>query len=389
MQIKIHSEINQISANQWNALIKDNHPFMRHEFLSALENHGCVGAEFGWIPCHIGVYEDTQLVAAMPLYQKFNSYGEFVFDHAWADAYKRSGLPYFPKLVSAAPYTPATGQRLLSNATDPEPHYRLLMQTVAQFATDQQLSGYHCLFPQADQLDWLANLSLNDSQVLVRHDCQFHWHNQGYQSFDDFLAKLTAKKRKNIRQERRRMQQSGVQLRCLDGHSASKQDWEHFAHFYTTTFEEKWSTPTLNVGFFQEIAAKLPDQAFLVLADLPADSESEHGKCIAGSLMFRSNSRLYGRHWGCTEHIDALHFEACYYQGIEYCIRHNLQVFEPGAQGEHKIARGFIPTRTRSAHWLNQSPYQKAIAQYVEHERVAIQEYQQQLKSPYQEDPSQ
>ena len=401
MQIKIHSEINQIPASQWNNLVQDNNPFIRHEFLAALENHGCVGPEFGWIPCHIGVYEDDTLCAAMPLYQKFNSYGEFVFDHAWADAYKQSGIPYFPKLVSAAPYTPATGQRMLSNSEQLETHYEILMQTVAQFVSDNKISSYHCLFPRADQLDWLAKLTLNGSDILLRHDVQFHWHNQDYGDFEDFLAKLTAKKRKNIRQERKRMQQSGTQLRLLDGHTATAKDWEDFAYFYKTTFEEKWSTPTLNAGFFQEVAETMPDQVFLVMADLPADNSQQDNpdqedslngdqptQCIAGSLMFRSDTRLYGRHWGCTHQIDKLHFEACYYQGIEYCIRNNLQVFEPGAQGEHKIARGFIPSETRSAHWLNNSPYQDAIAQYVEHERKAIIEYRNQLKSPYQEDQS-
>ncbi|RVU81779.1 N-acetyltransferase [Leucothrix sargassi] len=389
MQIKIHSEIKQLPAAEWNALVDDNNPFMRHEFLEALENHGCVGAEFGWIPCHIGIYEDGKLSAAMPLYQKYNSYGEFVFDHAWADAYKQSGLQYFPKLVSATPYTPATGQRLLTNSPDaPDAHYQLLMQTIAQFSIENKISSFHCLFPRADQLDWLAQLSLNDSQVLLRHDVQFHWNNNDYKDFEDFLSALTAKKRKNIRQERKRMQQSGVKLRLLDGHTATDKDWEDFAHFYKITFEEKWSTPTLNAGFFKEVAAKLPDQVFLVLADLPDNEDGTQGECIAGSLMFRSNTRLYGRHWGCTQHIDKLHFEACYYQGIEYCIHHKLQVFEPGAQGEHKIARGFIPTQTRSAHWLNNSPYQEAIAQYVNHEKVAIDEYKAQLKSPYQENES-
>lgn len=385
MQIKIHSNINQISATEWNDLVEDNNPFMRHEFLAALENHGCVGPEYGWIPRHIGVYESDKLCAALPLYEKYNSYGEFVFDHAWADAYKQSGLTYFPKLVSATPYTPATGQRFLSNADSPEEHYELIMQTIAQFAVANNFSSFHCLFPRADQLDWLATLNLNDANVLLRHDVQFHWHNQGYNDFEDFLDKLTAKKRKNVRQERRRMQQSGVQLRLLDGHTATDKDWDDFAHFYKTTFEEKWSTPTLNAAFFKEVAAKLPDQVFLVLADLPAEDDEATGECIAGSLMFRSDTRLYGRHWGCTMQVDKLHFEACYYQGIEYCIRHGLQVFEPGAQGEHKIARGFIPTETRSAHWLNNSPYQEAIAQYVDHERKAINDYRKQLSSPYQE----
>lgn len=372
MQINIHSEIKQIDATSWNGLIKDNNPFLRHEFLRALENNNCISDQFGWRPCHIAIRENDALVAAMPLYSKMNSYGEFVFDHAWADAYQRNQIPYYPKLVSSIPYTPASGQRLLASVERQDELFPLLIETVKQFAKKQSFSGFHCLFPFKDELDWMKQ-----EDLLIRHDCQFHWHNQEYVDFEAFLEKLEKKKRKNIRQERKRVQQQKITLRVLDGHTASKSDWTDFARFYDQTFAEKYGTATLNEGFFREVAHKLPEQTVLVLADKP------DGECIAGSLMYASDTTLYGRHWGCSEQIDKLHFEACYYQGIEYCIKHKLQVFEPGAQGEHKIARGFIPTQTRSAHWLNQSPFEESIRQFVHHEQNAVNAYMLTLKSPY------
>ena len=374
MQINIHSKIEQIPAKDWNSLVKDNNPFLRHEFLSALESHGCVSDEFGWRPCHISIYDNDTLLAAMPLYSKTNSYGEFVFDHAWADAYQRNQIPYFPKLVSAIPYTPASGQRLLCRDEDSERVFPLLIKTIQQFATQQNYSSFHCLFPLSNEQSWMS-----ENGLFTRHDCQFHWNNDNYQCFDDFLAKLEKKKRKNIRQERKRVAQQNITLRQLNGHTATDKDWQNFALFYQQTFAEKHGTATLNEGFFKEVASKLPDQVILVLAD------NEQGECIAGSLMFASDTTLYGRHWGCIEQVDKLHFEACYYQGIEFCINNKLQVFEPGAQGEHKIARGFIPTLTRSSHWLNNSPFEQSVLDYVKHEEEAIKHYMASLKSPYKE----
>ena len=375
MDIKIHAEIDQIPASDWNSLVKDNNPFLRHEFLAALEHHGCVSNNFGWHPCHITVSDNDRLIGAMPLYVKTNSYGEFVFDHAWADAYQRNQIPYYPKLVSAIPYTPASGQRLLCKPGRQEEVFPVLLKTVQTLAEQQQYSSYHCLFPLGDEQDWMEKQGL-----LTRHDCQFHWHNQHYANFDEFLARLDKKKRKNIRQERRRVAQQGITLRVLNGHTANATDWQHFAQFYARTFAEKYGTATLNEAFFKEVAQQLPEQTILVLADSP------DGECIAGSLMYASDTTLYGRHWGCIEQVDKLHFEACYYQGIDYCIQHHLQTFEPGAQGEHKIARGFIPTLTRSSHWLNNSPFQASIENFVQHEREAVAHYMQSLKSPYKED---
>ena len=372
MQINIHSEIKQIPRDNWNALVEDNNPFMRHEFLSALENNGCVSDNFGWHPCHIAITEDDTLIGAMPLFIKMNSYGEFVFDHAWADAYQRNQIPYFPKLVSSIPYTPASGQRLLSQKDRRDDIFPLLIQTIQRFANNQNYSSFHCLFPNLDEHQWMEEYGL-----LTRHDCQFHWHNQNYKTFDDFLEQLNKKKRKNIRQERRRVEQQNISIRVLNGHTANTKDWQDFARFYEQTFAEKYGTATLNEGFFKEVAKNLPDQTLLVLAD------NADGKCIAGSLMFASETTLYGRHWGCSEQIDKLHFEACYYQGIEFCIKHGLKTFEPGAQGEHKIARGFVPTLTRSSHWLNNSPFQDSIENFVKHEQDAIKDYMKSLKSPY------
>lgn len=379
MQIHIHAEIAQIDAKQWNNLVKDNNPFIRHEFLFALENNKCASPEFGWHPCHIAIYEDEnqkQLIAAMPLYAKTNSYGEFVFDHAWANAYQENQLEYFPKLVSSIPYTPASGQRLLCIEDRQDELYPILIQTIQQFSQEQNYSGFHCLFANSDEQDWLENYGL-----MSRHDCQFHWHNQNYEHFNDFLEKLDKKKRKNVRQERRRVEQQAINLRVLDGHTANDKDWADFAHFYKITFLEKYGTATLNESFFKEVAQKLPDQIVLVLADISEGERS--GECIAGSLMYQSDTTLYGRHWGCTTHIDKLHFEACYYQGIEYCIKHNIQHFEPGAQGEHKMARGFIPTLTRSSHWMNNSPFQDSIENFINFEKKNINEYMTSLKSPY------
>ena len=374
MHIQIHHHLNEIPAEQWNALVQDNNPFVRHEFLQALEEHGCVGEKLGWLPCHLVVYEAGELIGAMPLYEKYNSYGEFVFDHAWAEAYKRYGLRYFPKLVSSIPYTPASGQRLLAQAGRETEVFPALLEAALQLAEAQKASGVHWLF--ANEQDWLETQPL-----ITRHDCQYHWPNIDYPSFDDFLETLQSKKRKNIKQERRKVKDSGVQLRCLNGHTATAEDWERFAFFYRHTFENKWGIPTLNEGFFSAVAKALPDQVLLVLAD-------KDNECIAGSLMYASDTRLYGRHWGCVEHFDSLHFEACYYQGIEYCIKHQLKVFEPGAQGEHKVARGFIPTLTRSSHYLLAEGFRPAVKQHAKYEQRSVAEYMAELRAhlPYRED---
>ncbi len=375
-RVRIHDNLKEIPAHDWNALVVGRQPFLRHEFLSAMEEHGCVGEHFGWIPAHVSVEENGRLVAAMPLYRKLNSYGEFVFDHAWEEAWRRVGLNYFPKLVSAVPYTPATGQRLLVAPRREQELFPVLFRAALSLAGEQQASGVHWLFPEAREKAFLAEQGL-----VLRHDCQFHWRNPGYRDFDDFLSSLSARKRKNIRRERRKVEAAGVSLRRLDGHTATAQDWRDFALFYNRLFEEKWGMATFNEDFFRVVAAAMPDQVLLVLADL-------QGECIAGALMYASDTRLYGRHWGSIAEIDSLHFEACYYQGIEYCIERSLQVFEPGAQGEHKVARGFEPVSTVSAHWIAVEGFREPIQRFARLEERSVAAYMKQMQkqSPYRRD---
>ncbi len=374
MQIQIHHSIDDIPASQWNALLASDYPFMQHQFLAAMEHHGCVGEAFGWLPRHVAIYEDDALIAAMPLYEKHNSYGEFVFDHSWADAYRRAGHPYFPKLVCAVPYTPATGPRLLVATGQEEQLWPMLLEMARQLADAIGASGFHCLFQTPEEHAFTAR------SALTRHDCQFHWKNRNYRHFDDFLATLKSKKRKNIRQERRRIAAQGITFRVLDGHSATTTDWTHFSHFYQRTFDEKWGMATFNQGFFEEVGRTMPESIVLVLADLDGD-------CIAGALMYRSSDVLYGRHWGCTLDIDLLHFETCYYQGIDYCIEHGLKHFEPGAQGEYKAARGFVPTLTRSSHYLFDRLFYDAIERFCAQERDAVADYIDEMRRhlPYKE----
>ncbi len=364
MQIEFHSKIDAIDATEWNRLVPDDNPFVRHEFLAALEHNGCVGERFGWLPTHLSLRQDDRLVGAVPLYFKHNSYGEFVFDHAWADAYRRSGINYYPKLVSSAPYTPATGGRLLIDPEiDPQTVRRQMIEAAIGLMNRSGASSLHWLFPAAEEGEALRGAGLSE-----RLGVQFHWHNPGYTDFDQFLAELTTKRRKNIRQERRKVREAGLGIRLIPGTEVTPEEWRLFDHFYRKTFEERYSLPTLNLGFFQEIGQTLGKQVILVMA-----YEGRH--CIAGALLYRSRDVLYGRHWGGIQHHDSLHFEACYYQGIEYAIAEGLRVFEPGAQGEHKIWRGFLPTLTHSYHWIGHPGFRQGIDQFLSHETPAMLDY--------------
>ena len=373
IDIQILNSIDEVDVKQWNALITDNNPFSRHEFLSALENNHCVGEKFGWIPRHIAILDNQQLIGGAILYEKYNNYGEFVFDHAWHNAYERHGLAYYPKLVSAIPYTPASGNRILFQKNHQKLVFSSIFDAICKICEKSQISSWHCLFANANEQDTLKQYDLSS-----RIDCQFHWNNQNYGNFDDFLANLRKKKRKNIRQERKRIAQSDVKIRQLDGNSATAIDWQNFANFYQQTFLEKSGTPTLNLDFFQQIAKTMPNQVLLFLADI-------NGECVAGSLMFKSDTHLYGRHWGCAEQVDFLHFELCYYQGIDYAIKHKLQVFEPGAQGEHKVSRGFVPTQTQSLHFIQDSGFKKPIDDFCNLEKSHIKAYMQDVNqhNPY------
>lgn len=375
MQVTILTALSQVPRDDWNALVPDNHPFLKHEFLSALERHGCVGELYGWLPQHILLHDQTgMLVGAMPLYLKYNSYGEFVFDMAWAQAYQRSHRDYYPKLVSAIPYTPATGRRLLfASNHEPEKIERILVSAAIELAEKLGISSIHWLFPSPEQHQHLLRLGL-----LSRLDCQFHWVNAGYRKFEDFLSNLNSRKRKNIRKERRHVEQEGIRLKVVHGNEMTEEEWRHLHRFYGSTFERKQGIPTLNLALFLELADTMGDQIVVVLA-------YRGDRCIAGALNFRSANTLYGRHWGCYEAFRNLHFEVCYYQGIEYCIARGLERFEPGAQGEYKASRGFWPTPTRSAHWIADPVFRDAIAKFVAHEQPLVQDYIDQLtqRSPF------
>ena len=385
LSLQVHSSMQTIDADQWDSLIQDNSPFLKHAFLSAMETHGCVSEKFGWIPHHITVSYQDKIIAALPLYEKHNNYGEFVFDQAWEKAWHQVGLNYYPKLVSAVPYTPAQGQRFLIDSevdfVSQEKLLTTLIQATQSLAIEWDMSSVHVLFAETDQQHQIEALALPD--FYFRHDCQFHWFNQGFDTFDDFLASLKRKKRKNIKQERQSIRNNGITFRVLNGHSTTDQDWEVFDFFYQKTFIEKWSTPTFNLDFFKAIASALPDQIVLVLAD-------RQDECVAGALMFESDTVLYGRHWGSADNIKHLHFETCFYQGIDYAIEKGLRVFEPGAGGEHKIARGFVPVKMRSTHWVKQNPFPEGLANFIQQEKQMIDDYAEECLAhiPYQKEPN-
>ena len=362
---KIIESLHDISAADWNALAGDDYPFTRHEFLIALENNGAVGKEFGWLPHFFLAYQNEKLVGALPAYVKFNSYGEFVFDWAWADAYQQNNLRYYPKLVSSIPYTPATGPRLLiADMANYSEIADTLINATLEFANKTNLSSFHCLFTNKKDTEYFSH----HPDFMMRLGCQFHWTNNNYESFSAYLEKFTSKKRKQIKRERRIVNEQNIEFEILNGYQATDEQWTIYHRLYESTFERKSGIPTLSKSFFQEIAASMPENIVLVMA-------KHENKYVASAFNLKGSDALYGRHWGCSENFDNLHFEACYYQGLDYCISHNLKYFEPGAQGEHKIARGFMPTKTWSAHWIAHPQFQQAISNFLNHETQGMLHY--------------
>lgn len=375
--LNTHEAIAEIPATEWNRLVDADAPFLRHEFLLAMERHGCVGESLGWIPRHLTLRDSTgQLLAAAPCYIKLNSYGELVFDWAWADAYRRSGLAYYPKLVVASPYTPATGPRILIEPGPAgEANAKALIQGATQVASRMGVSSLHWLFTT----EWETGL-LEGAEHLRRMGCQFHWSNAGYGSFDDFLGAFTAEKRKKVKRERRRVQEAGIRIRRLSGDQVSEAEWIAFHRLYRDTFDRHGGIPTLTLPFFKEIGETMGPQLLLVLA--------YHGDhMVAAAFNLVGQRSLFGRHWGCIKDFHSLHFEACYYQGLEYCIEGGLARFEPGAQGEHKVSRGFLPTPTWSAHWIADPRFRQAIARFLAQEQEGMEEYLEEMHghSPYRE----
>jgi len=364
LRIVVAEDLGRVSAADWNSLGATPYPFLRHEFLRALETAGCLGERYGWIPQHLLAYRGTCLVGAAPLYLKSNSYGEFVFDWSWADAYRRNGLDYYPKLVSAAPYTPATGPKLLVPPGVGSTAVRhALADAATRLADGLRVSSLHWLFSPTDEADWLESTGL-----LRRTGCQFHWRNEGFADFDAFLATLSAEKRKKLKRERRRVADDGVTFRLLHGSDAREGDWAFFHGLYADTFHRHGGIPTLSLDFFLRLAEQVPESVLLVVAD--------HGRrAVAAAFCLVGTDTLYGRHWGCRETYHSLHFEACYYQGLEYCIRQRLARFEPGAQGEHKVSRGFLPTPTWSTHWIADPRFRSAIEGFLAMESRAMSDY--------------
>lgn len=358
MKLSTVSSLANIHADHWNALAQDTCLFVQYDFLRALEQHHCLNP-WGWQPHYLLAYEADELVGACPTYIKDNSYGEFVFDWAWADAYQRNALPYYPKLVTAVPYTPAQGTRLLTKKENSAAIKKFLIQGAIKFAEQEQLSSSHWLFCDNDDMT-----ALTAQQLLTRFDYQFHWQNHDYENFDQFLSQLSSKKRKNIRRERRKVAEANVHVRISRGTELNEEEWQTLYNFYQLTFMKKSGTATLTLAFFQAMAHRL----------IAIFAEHEN-KIVAGAICFQDKNTLYGRHWGCYENYDSLHFEVCYYSGIEYCINNHIKYFEPGAQGEHKISRGFLPVKTRSAHWIAHPAFRQAIADFLDREQRAMNEY--------------
>jgi predicted N-acyltransferase len=359
----IVSSLSEIGQAAWDGLLarqEEANPFLSYAFLHALHESGSAAPETGWQPQYIALYDGDTLAAALPLYVKGHSYGEYVFDWAWADAYQRHGLEYYPKLLAAVPFTPVAGPRLL--AVDGAARAALIAVLQAtQRATE--VSSTHILFPPEEHAR-----QLQDAGFMLRSGVQFHWLNPGYANFDEFLATLEQKKRKNIRAERRKVREAGVTLRRVRGFEATDADWKLFNRCYRHTYAAHYSTPYLNLDFFRRIGKTMPDNILLVIAE-------RAGRPIASSLVIHTKDTLYGRYWGELEHVPCLHFEAAYYQPLEFCIEQGIQTFEGGAQGEHKMARGFLPTRTFSAHWLAHPSFADAIERFLEREAGGIDDY--------------
>lgn len=363
-EIRYLDSLDQVPASGWNALAGD-HPFLRHQFFSALHETGCAAAGTGWTPCFPTLWRAGVLAGAMPLYLKTHSYGEFVFDFAWADAYRRAGLAYYPKLVCAVPFTPVTGPRFLAQR---EEDRKALLEAALDLARRTQASSFHCLFPGEFEAAELA-----DQGLLLRHGVQFHWENAGYRSFEDFLAAMSHAKRKNIRQERRKLRDAGITFRWLEGPAISDADWCFFFHCYGLNYRAHHSLPYLSLAFFLRLAQSMPECILLLTAE--KDSAP-----LASALFLRGGGTLYGRYWGATDYVPGLHFETCYYQAIEHAIALGFQRFEAGAQGEHKLARGLLPTRTWSAHWLAHPEFSRAVERFLRQEARGLEEYVDELR---------
>ncbi len=368
LKVTLADSVTAVDAESWDALV-GGMPLLSHAFLSALEASNSVGKGTGWQSCPMLVFDDEALVGGLPLYVKSHSYGEYVFDWAWAEAYEKNGLSYYPKLISAIPFSPVTSQRLLvASVPNASEIQSLMVETLEEITRTNQFSGAHVLFPNED-----SAAVLSQAGWMQRLGVQFQWKSEGFQSFEEFLSQLTQEKRKKIRQERKKVVNSGVVCHRVKGPDISEAQWEFFYQCYCNTYREHRSTPYLSREFFERIAQTMPQHILLVMAykdELP----------IASALNFYDQNTLYGRYWGCLEYVPNLHFELCYYQAQEFCIAENIQYFEGGAQGEHKLARGFKPKATCSFHKIAHPQFAKAIEDFVMREAQGIAKYTNELE---------
>ncbi|MBB4285015.1 GNAT family N-acetyltransferase [Roseospira goensis] len=354
-----------VEAAEWDACAGADNPFVSHAFLSALEDSGSVGPETGWRPQHLRIAApDGSLLACAPLYLKTHSYGEYVFDWSWANAYEQAGGRYYPKLQGAVPFTPVTGPRLLvrPDASDPDHLRRALLAATVQLADRADLSSVHITFPTEAEADLGAGLGF-----LRRQGQQYHWENLGYRDFRDFLDTLASRKRKAIRKERERANAQGVVLRTLTGDDLHPRHWDAFYRFYLSTADRKWGRPYLTRDFFQILGERMPDRVALVMGE-----DEDSGQLVCGALNLIGSDALFGRTWGALAEYKFLHFEACYYRAMDFAIEHGLRWVEAGAQGEHKIQRGYLPQATHSLHWIADPGFRAAVARFVEQERAMV-----------------
>ena len=360
------ASIDEVDASQWDSLVDADHPFLRHAYLQALEASGSVSEKTGWVPAHLVVWQGQTLVGAMPFYRKYHSYGEYVFDWAWADALERAGGRYYPKALSAIPYTPVPGQRILvASGLAVETVVAVLADELKRICDDEALSSWHFLFGSvADVSAWQRQWP----GLMAREGVQFQWRDKGYGDFDGFLAALTSKRRKMIKRERRLVKEQGLTLQRLEGEAITPQALIHFYRCYSITYHERGRPPYLNLDFFQRLHNAMPDALMLVQVSL-------EGRPVAVALYLKGNQSLYGRYWGSEVVADCLHFEACYYQGIEYCLENGLTLFDPGTQGEHKLVRGFHPQRLCSLHYVAHPGLEAGVAQFCREEAQHVNAY--------------
>ncbi len=369
--IKVVGSIANVDEKKWDGLT-DGMPLLRHAFLSALERSGSIGNGTGWNPCTVIITQNDQLIGAMPLFIKSHSYGEYVFDWAWADAYQQNGLSYYPKLLSAIPFTPITSSRLLAKKKDIKLQ---LIEALEAVMYKHELSSVHVLFPDDSDASMFEGAGW-----LKRDGVQFRWQNEAYDNFEMFLSTLSHNKRKKIHQERKKVKEAGVECRYIKGDKATEEDWDFFYQCYCLTYDAHHSTPYLTRSFFTEISKSMPENILLIMAAIGSNN-------IACSLCFYNQDTLFGRYWGAIQFVSGLHFELCYYQAQQFCISEGIEYFEGGAQGEHKLARGFMPRPTCSFHKIAHPQFATAIKDFLGRESRGIASYNSELeeRSPFKE----